>query len=127
MRMAILLSALVATAALADNPPAASADAAKTTTAATTTEAKTAATSTTATTPAPSAETIKKARQLGLIPRKRKGKTMYCRDVADIGTRFTTEHCYDEENLDVIMRELQASHDEMERSHACGGAACGAQ
>jgi len=126
MRMAILVFSFATAVALADTPPAAapsaSSDATKTSTATTTTTAT--STTTTAST-APSAETIKKARTLGLNPRKRKGKTMYCQDVADIGTRFTTEHCYEEENLETITREMQATREQMQKANACGGAGCG--
>jgi hypothetical protein len=121
--MAILVLSFATAVALADTPPAAapSADATKTATTTTTTTTTSATTASTA----PSAETIKKARQLGLIARKRKGKTMYCQDVADVGTRFATEHCYDEDNLDTITRELQAAREQMHKSSACGGAGCG--
>jgi hypothetical protein len=106
-----------ATAAPAAAPPAA-------TPAASTAPATTAATAATA---AVSAATLKKAVRLGFHVRKHEGKTMYCRDSANIGTRIPTEHCYEADQLDDLIRQTDLTQDQMMQRSACGTPSCGSR
>ncbi len=74
-----------------------------------------------------SPELLKKARSVGLVPRVRKGQTLFCKDYAELGTRFTTEHCYDADHVDDVIRQMVEAQDMMRRSGACPNAACGSQ
>jgi hypothetical protein len=56
----------------------------------------------------PSAETLKKAKSLGMRPEVRKGVTVYCWEDADIGTRFSTKKCVNEDGLADKIRQLEA-------------------
>jgi hypothetical protein len=73
----------------------------------------------------PSPETLKKARKVGLFPRVRGGQTMYCENVAKLGSKIPTEQCYAADQLDDILRKRQETQDMMLRSGACPNAACG--
>jgi pyruvate dehydrogenase E2 component (dihydrolipoamide acetyltransferase) len=72
-------------------------------------------------------ETLKKALQVGLRPRQRKGTTMYCKDYAEIGTRFETEHCYPASELDTVIQKLAETQAMRRQAGACASAACGAR
>ena len=72
-----------------------------------------------------SPETLKKAAKVGLKPRQRKGTTMYCKDFAEIGTRFETEHCYAAADLDTVIQQMAEAQAMARRAGACGGANCG--
>ena len=72
----------------------------------------------------PSADTLKKARAGGLKPEVRNGVTVFCWEDADIGTRFKTKKCVNEDQLAQILEIRQAQRDQMNRSSctgACGG------
>ncbi len=86
-----------------------------------------AASATAVTQPQFSPELLKKARSVGLVPRVRKGQTLFCKDYAELGTRFTTEHCYDADHVDDVIRQMVEAQDMMRRSGACPNAACGSQ
>ena len=120
---ALLLSlSLAASATNATEPaaPAAAAAAVPASPAAATSQATPAATA-----PVVSPETLKKAAKVGLKPRQRKGTTMYCKDVADIGTRFETEHCYAAADLDTVVQQITDAQEMARKAGACGGKACG--
>ncbi len=72
-----------------------------------------------------SPETFKKATRMGLRPRQRKGTTMFCKDDADIGTRFVTEHCYAADTVDDVIRQMEQMQDMKRRAGACPNNACG--
>jgi hypothetical protein len=74
---------------------------------------------------APSADTIKKARKIGLFPRVRGGQTVYCKNETAIGSHIPSEHCYAADTLDDIIRSTQETQDMMRRSGACPNAQCG--
>jgi len=64
----------------------------------------------------PSPDTLKKARNLGMRPKVLKtGQTVYCWKDADTGTRFETEKCVDESNLQATMEQRQALIDQVHR------------
>lgn len=64
----------------------------------------------------PSAETLKRAKSVGLRPEVRKGVTVYCWEDATIGTRFTTKKCVDEDQLADMVSQREAQQDRMRRS-----------
>jgi hypothetical protein len=81
-------------------------------------------TSTVAATPdVPSADLLKKARNAGLHTKVKQGVVYYCKTEADTGSRFTSEHCYDENQLAQFLIQQQAARDQFSKQ-ACGGSAC---
>lgn len=60
---------------------------------------------------APSDETLKKAKAVGLHAETRKGATVYCYEDANIGTHFTTKKCVDASQLDTLIAQRQANKD----------------
>jgi hypothetical protein len=66
--------------------------------------------------PAPSPDTIRKARMLGMRPEKNKaGDTVYCWNDADTGTHFTTKKCIGEDRLQEAIERRQALVDQVHR------------
>lgn len=64
----------------------------------------------------PAPDTLKKARNLGMRPKVLKtGQTVYCWKDADTGTRFETEKCVDENNLQATIEQRQALVDQVHR------------
>jgi hypothetical protein len=61
----------------------------------------------------PSAETLKKAKNLGMHPEIHNGTTMYCWEDESIGSRFKTKKCTDEAGLDAVISSRQAMKDQM--------------
>jgi hypothetical protein len=68
-----------------------------------------------ATPPPPSADTIKRAKAVGMHPEVHKGVTVYCWEDATIGTRFTTKKCVGEDQLNDILEQREAQQDKMRR------------
>lgn len=66
--------------------------------------------------PGPSAETLRRAKSVGLRPEKRKNGTVYCWEDATTGTRFTTKKCVDEDQLSDMIAQREAQQDKMKRS-----------
>jgi hypothetical protein len=76
---------------------------------------------------APSAETLKKARLAGYRPETKHGTTMYCQESANIGTRFATKKCIDEQQLKGVLDIQHQQQDSMRKPINCtGGPGCGA-
>jgi hypothetical protein len=67
---------------------------------------------------------LKKARREGLKPKKRDGVTKFCETSASLGTRFATEKCYTEDQVDQLAQQRQDERNQLGRSVACGGANC---
>jgi hypothetical protein len=65
--------------------------------------------------PAPSPETLKKARDAGLKPEVRKGITVYCWEDAEIGTHFKTKKCVNDTQLAQVIEQRQAAKDQLTR------------
>jgi hypothetical protein len=63
----------------------------------------------------PTAETLKRANAVGLRPEVRKGGTVYCWESADIGTRFKTKKCVDENRLVDMVQQLEAQRDQKQQ------------
>ena len=69
----------------------------------------------------PSADTLKKAKSLGLHPETHSGVTKYCWEDANTGSRFATKKCADESQLDEIIAQREAAQDNMRRNMTGGG------
>jgi len=81
-------------------------------------------TSTVAATPdVPSADILKKARNAGLHTKVKQGVVYYCKTEQDMGSRFTSERCYDENQLAQFLIQQQAARDQFSKQ-TCGGSAC---
>ncbi len=81
-------------------------------------------TSTAAATPdVPSADILKKARNAGLHTKVKQGVVYYCKTETEMGSRFTSERCYDENQLAQFLIAQQAARDQFSKQ-ACGGSAC---
>jgi hypothetical protein len=65
---------------------------------------------------APSADTLQRAKAVGLKPEARKGGTVYCVQDATVGTRFTTKKCYEENQLDDMIAQREAQQDKMRKA-----------
>lgn len=63
----------------------------------------------------PSAETLKKARLAGYHPQTRKGITLFCQETANLGTRFPTKKCVDEQQLNGIVDIQRQQRDDMRK------------
>ena len=75
----------------------------------------------------PSAETLKKARMAGYRPETKNGATMYCQETANIGTRFPTKKCINEQQLNGVIDIQHQQQDSMRKPINCtGGTGCGA-
>jgi hypothetical protein len=64
---------------------------------------------------APSGATIKKARAAGFKAEVRNGRTMFCWQDPNTGTRFTTKKCVDETRLSFILQERQETRDRLKQ------------
>jgi len=71
----------------------------------------------------PSADILKKARDAGYHTKVSHNVVYYCREDTDVGTRFRTEKCLTEEQLQVQLERLQAAKDQL-RNNPCGGSGC---
>ncbi len=126
----LLILGLAAAGALATEPAPPAASPAQTPAAATPAAPAAASPATPAATApvaAVSPETLKKAAKVGLKPRQRKGTTMYCKDFAEIGTRFETEHCYAAADLDTVIEQLAETQAMRRQAGACASASCGSR
>ena len=63
----------------------------------------------------PSADTIKKARLAGFRPESRDGKTMFCQETANLGTRFPTKKCINEQQLQGVLDVQSQTHDSLRK------------
>jgi hypothetical protein len=64
----------------------------------------------------PSAETLKKAKSLGLKPEMHGGKQQYCYEDASVGSRFPTKKCVDENQLTDLIALREAVKENMRQS-----------
>ena len=69
----------------------------------------------------PSAETLKKAKSVGMTPEVRKGVTQYCWEDANTGTRFTSKKCVAEDQLDQTIAQREETKEYMRRMMTSGG------
>lgn len=76
-----------------------------------------------ATSNVPPADVLKKARDAGYHTKVSHGVVYYCKVDADLGTRFRTEKCLDEDQLITTLQRLDAVRDQL-RASPCGGSGC---
>jgi hypothetical protein len=64
----------------------------------------------------------------GYHPKVKNGVYSFCKSDADTGTRFVTEHCYNEATMASILERAQTQRDEMRHGMGCGGGGtCGSK
>ncbi len=73
--------------------------------------------------PGPSAEMLKKAKDVGLHPENRRGATVYCWEDAEVGTRFKTKKCVPESQLDELVARREAAQQNARQGN-CAGSNC---
>ena len=89
-------------------------------------QTKTPATTAAATTSAgPSPDLLKTARQEGYQVKVRRGTTYFCKSITPLGTRFATENCYNQDQLEMVLEKQQAQRDALQQNVCAGGGACG--
>jgi hypothetical protein len=114
MRTLILGGLLIAAPAFSDPPP--NAQAAPSAPA--TVEPSPPAKDANKTPPKPSAEILKKARLAGMHTEVRNGVTMFCKEDTDLGSRFKTKKCVDENQFIEALEQQQANRDTLSRQDA---------
>jgi hypothetical protein len=63
----------------------------------------------------------------GYRPETKNGITMYCQETANIGTRFATKKCLNEQQLNGVVDIQHQQQDSMRKPLNCtGGPGCGA-
>ena len=63
----------------------------------------------------------------GYHPETKNGITMYCQETANIGTRFPTKKCLNEQQLNGVVDIQHQQQDSMRKPINCtGGPGCGA-
>ena len=72
----------------------------------------------------PSPEVLKKARMAGYYTRTVNGATRFCKDEAELGTRFKTQNCMSEDMLQMTFERNQQQQDQLRRG-GCNGGPCG--
>lgn len=69
----------------------------------------------------PSADILRSARNAGFTLKIANGKTHFCKTEAPIGTRFTSEHCINEDQLTLFLSRAQDQRDQL--THLLGAPA----
>jgi hypothetical protein len=59
---------------------------------------------------------LKRAKEAGLKPETHNGKTMYCWEDANLGTRFPTKKCTDDTGLSQMVAQREAQKQNMRQS-----------
>lgn len=72
----------------------------------------------------PPADMLKKARNGGFHTKVAHGVVFYCKSEADVGSRFSTEHCYNENQLSELLIQQQSARDQF-TNRACSGGCSG--
>jgi len=68
---------------------------------------------------------LKMAASVGYFPRTRAGVAVFCRTDSDVGTRFTTEKCINEDQLAEVVQRSREVHDNMRKGGVCSTPNCG--
>lgn len=63
-------------------------------------------------------ETLRQAEQLGFTPVTRNGTTVYCRDVTELGSRFTKRQCISEQGVMTLVHQQTQSQDQFRNNPA---------
>lgn len=72
----------------------------------------------------PSPEVLKEARREGFKPKKRNGVTIFCYTDATIGTRFESEKCVDQAQMEMMAQQRQDQRNQLSQPGACHGSDC---
>jgi hypothetical protein len=72
----------------------------------------------------PSADTLKKARQAGYHTKVSHGVLYFCKQQAEVGTRFSKEYCADENTLLVTLQREETQRDQFQHTGGCSGSGC---
>jgi hypothetical protein len=72
----------------------------------------------------PSPEVLKEARREGFKPKKRDGVTKFCYSDATLGTRFETEKCFDQAQMEILVQQRQDQRNQLGKPIACAGSNC---
>ena len=67
---------------------------------------------------------LKEARREGFKPKKRDGVTKFCYTDATLGTRFETEKCFDQAQMELLAQQRQDQRNQLGKPTACGGSNC---
>ena len=67
----------------------------------------------------PSPETIKEARRAGYTMKTNSGNYYFCKEETDLGSRFSSEHCFQADALELLLQRQQMDKDAL-RSAAQG-------
>jgi hypothetical protein len=70
--------------------------------------------------PTDAASIVKKAKQTGWRPEVHNGNTVYCRNDAEVGSRFSTRRCVSEIQLANIIEQAEFDKDQL-KQRGCGG------
>jgi hypothetical protein len=63
----------------------------------------------------------------GYHPETKNGKTVFCQETANLGTRFPTKKCLNEQQLNGVLDIQHQQQDSMRKPINCtGGPGCGA-
>jgi hypothetical protein len=73
---------------------------------------------------APSADTLKRARLAGYRPETSHGVARFCRQDNNLGTRFATKKCIDEDELHRVLDIHNQEQDSLRRPLTCAGSGC---
>ena len=66
------------------------------------------------------ASIVKKAKQTGWRPEIHNGNTVYCRNDAEVGSRFSTRRCVSEIQLANLIEQAEFDKDQL-KQRGCGG------
>jgi hypothetical protein len=66
------------------------------------------------------ATVAKKAKQFGWRPESQNGKTVYCRNDAEVGSRFATKRCVGDSQLATLIEQAEFDKDQL-KQRGCGG------
>jgi len=70
--------------------------------------------------PLDTATVVKKATQSGWRPEVQNGNTVYCRNDAEVGSRFTKRRCVSEIQLATLIEQAEFDRDQL-KQRGCGG------
>ncbi|MGO8829236.1 MAG: hypothetical protein ACLQT5_08320 [Steroidobacteraceae bacterium] len=74
---------------------------------------------------APPADLVKDARNAGYHTKTKNGVTQFCKYDADVGTRFKTEKCFNQDTMADILNRDQLQRDQLGHMGCSGGGSCG--
>lgn len=60
----------------------------------------------------------------GYHPETKNGKTMFCQETANLGTRFPTKKCLNEEQIASVLDIQHENKDSLNKPFMCAGGGC---